>query len=199
MHSGVWEKLSLQELLGLNATLHSYLKGGRLRLQKYLLIQAAFLELIRGFLTAGRENNLVCSSGMGLLRLYHWSDLCSEESLHREPNLRSVCPQSAQLNPEPTSNPHLREPCSRVIKRCLKVSDQIKVQKLLPASAASLRKQLFNHERASLALPPCSFTSVPLLIAMETHGQLNVNRYGPGVVFFSYICNNSSWHPTGLS
>lgn len=132
MCSRVWEKLSLQELLGLNATLHTYLKGGRLCLQKYLLIEAAYSELIKGFLTAGRENNLICSSGMGLLCLYQGSDLCSEESLHREPNLRSVCPQSAWLNPEPTCNPHLRELCSRVIKRRLKVSDQINVQKLPP-------------------------------------------------------------------
>lgn len=143
-----------------------------------------FFELIRGFLTAGRENNLVCSSGIGLLRLYHWSDLCSEESLHREPNLRSVCPQSARLNPEPMGNPHPREPCSRVIKRRLKVSDLINVQKLPPASAASFRKQLFKHQWASLALPTCNFTSVTLLIAMETHWRVNVNRYATGVVFF---------------
>lgn len=188
MHSGVWEKLSLHELSGLNATLHTYLKGGRLRLQKYLLIQAAFLELIRGFLTAGRENNLVCSSGMGLLRLYHWSDLCSEESLHREPNLRSVCPQSAQLNPEPTSNPPTC--ASRVLEWSRDVwKFRIKLRCKscrLPPQLPSV-KQLFNHQRASLALPPCSFTSVPLHIAMETHWRVNVKRYAPGgFSFYTY-------------
>lgn len=141
MHLRVWEKLSLQELLGLNATLHTHLKGGRLCLQKNLLIQAAYYELIRGFLTAGRENNLICSSRKGLLHLYQGYDLCSEESLHREPNLKSV--SHSQLNPEATCNPRLREPYSLVIKRRLKVSDQINVQKLLRASAASLLKAAF--------------------------------------------------------
>lgn len=183
MHLRVWEKLSLQELLGLNATLHTYLKGGRLCLQKNLLIQAAYYELIRGFLTAGRENNLICSSRKGLLRLYQGSDLCSEESLHREPNLRSVYSQSARLNPEATCNSRLREPYSLVIKRRLKVSDQINVQKLLRASAAS----------ASLALPPCNLTSVTILTAMETHWWVNVNRYAKGIALTHCKNKKTAW------
>lgn len=107
-----------------------------------LLIQAAYSELIKGFLTAGRENNLICSSGMGLLRLYQGSALCSEESLLRQPNLRSVCSQSARLNPESTCNPHLREPCSLVIKTRLKVSDQINA-KVAARLRSFLRKAAF--------------------------------------------------------
>lgn len=95
---GLWSTLA-------KTTLNTYLMGGQLFLQKFQWVflggthpggrDAYSEQTLKRISTAGTENNLICSSGIGLFPFLVGFELSlSWIKFAWRPNLKSVCPQS---------------------------------------------------------------------------------------------------------